>query len=251
MLRRSRVTSLLTAVGIVTLVAACGSDTVGGPTTPSLTIRGSAGAPPAGTANLVPLRAFLSPGHLVKNEVLNFIGDPSAVKIGVYAFYLSQNEDCSAPVLVANNGTTPVVKDFAQNPVLFTGTPDAGTYKCVILRMSDVITFQSAVASTNCATHTDYTMDIYRAPDADFLDVNGSPIVATGTDVSPSDDKVYIFASINPAAVTARGMSPHQTLTLTGTLTVPGTGTFYWNGHNTVTDNAGSCGMQPPQLEFR
>ena len=67
------------------------------------------------------------------------VGNPSKVSIGMYAFYLSQNEDCSAPVAMTDNGSTAVVKDFAQNPVLFTGTPAAGTYKCVILRISDAM----------------------------------------------------------------------------------------------------------------
>jgi len=195
-------------------------------------------------------RASLLP-RLSGGQSMTVVGDPSQVNIGMYALYLSENEDCSAPVLVSDNGTTPVVKDFAQNPVLFTGTPAAGTYKCVILRISDAIHFESASSSANCTPGTDYAMDIYRAPDTDWKDVNMGQITATGSDTMPSDDKVYIFASTNPTAVTARGVSPHQTLTLTGALTVPGSGTFYWNSTNTVTDYGTGCGMEPPQLAFQ
>jgi hypothetical protein len=231
-------------------IAACASDSVNSPEAPALTVKGSAGAPPSVSPTRLVRRSLLV--HAGQNIPPEFIvGDPSQVNIGMYALYLSENEDCSAPVLVTDNGNTAVVKDFAQNPVLFSGTPPTGTYKCVILRMSDVVHFKSATASANCALNTDYAMDIYRAPDTDWKNVDLGTIVGTGTDVAPSDDKVFLFATTDPSATEARGISPNQTILLTGTLAVPGTGTFYWNGTNSVTDAGTDCGMEPPQLSFQ
>jgi hypothetical protein len=230
------------------VAAACSSDGVS-PST-SLTISGSASAPPsAGVTSLIPGNIFGRASMNIPPEMI--VGDPSHVNIGMYALYLSPNEDCSAPVTVADNGNTAQVKDFAQHPVLFAGTPAAGTYKCVIFRMSDVVRFQSHTPSAHCAANTDYAIDIYRAPDTDWRDINVDTITATGSDASPSDDKVYLFASTDPSAVIARGMSSSQVLHLTGALTVPGSGTFYWDGTGSVTDDGTACGMEPPELSFR
>jgi hypothetical protein len=246
--RTARVALVLaTVVGF----AACSEDTTS-PSAPSFTVKGSASAPPSSVANLLVHQSLLT-GLTPRFDHSGgtVVGNPSKVGIGMYAFYLSQNEDCSAAVQMADNGSTPVVKDFTQNPVLFTGAPPAGTYKCVVLRISDAMHFESANAGGGCAQNTDYAMDIYRAPDNDWKDVMGDAIVATGSDVAPSDDKVYLFASINPAAVIARGISPNQTLSLTSTLTVPGTATFYWDATNTIDTDGTVCGMEPPSLSFR
>jgi len=229
-------------------VAACAGDGVNGPGA-TFTVHGSAGAPPVSGNRLVRNALLVGASSNIPPEFL--VGDPAKVGIGMYALYLSENEDCSAPVLVDDNGVTPVDKDFVTHPVLFSGTPAAGTYKCVIFRMSDVVHFQSATASPNCHLDTDYAIDIYRDPDTDWRDINVDTIYGTGTDASPSDDKVYLFASTDPAAVEARGMSPNQTLQLTGALTVPGSGTFYWDGTGSITDDGTACGMEPPQLSFR
>ena len=239
------------AVVFVTSLAACSQDSTG-PGTPSFTVKGSSSAPPSGVTNrLVHMSLLSSASPRFDQSGGTVVGDPSKVAIGMYAFYLSQNEDCSAPVAMTDNGDTPVVKDFAQNPVLFTGSPAAGTYKCVILRISDAMHFESASAGGGCAQHTDYPMDIYRAPDTDWKDINDEFIVGTGTDASPADDKVYLFASTNPDALLTRGISPNQTLSLTSALTVPGTATFYWNATNTIDTDGTVCGMEPPQLSFQ
>jgi hypothetical protein len=74
--------------------AACsGEGTIG--STPSLTVTGSAGAPPA------LLSAMAAPRRPISFSNASFVtsGDPSAVRIGMYALWISSNGDCSAPTL--------------------------------------------------------------------------------------------------------------------------------------------------------
>ena len=55
--------------------------------------------------------------------VMKFLGSPNEVNVQVYAFWLSPNEDCSDPVLIEDNGDTPVEFDLVGHPTLFTGSP--------------------------------------------------------------------------------------------------------------------------------
>ena len=238
------------AVVLSTLLAACSEGTTTG-SSPELTIKGSSQAAPAAAvaANIAPVYSMAGPGETP-------VGDPASMFIGIYALYISANADCSDPVLLVDNGSTPVPKDYATNPVLFTGTPAAGTYQCLIFRMSDVIRFTSAVTSGNCATDVAYEQDIYREGQNDWLDIDGNVIPATGTDAAPLDDKVFVYIAADTAAVMARGYSPNQIVQLHSNLVVPSTATFYWNGTNSITswdDGQGrtGCGLNPGQPEFR
>ncbi len=224
------------AASLVTL-AACSTATDGLAPSANFTVHGSAAAAPGTSA------AMAAPSATT--------GDPSSLTIGMYALYISANEDCSAPVLVDDHGATPQNKDFYSNPVLFSGSPAAGAYQCVAIKMSDVIRMKPATSFGNCVAGTEYAGDIYREGETDWKDVNLNPIVGTGTDSSPADDHVTIFLTRNPAAAIARGLSQHQVLHLGSNLIVPGQSTFYWNGQGTVVDEGGQCGINPGAPDFR
>lgn len=212
------------------LTAACSSAS-----SPSseFVVRGSAGAPPAPGAALVAT------------------GDPAALRIGMYALYISPNADCSSPVLVQDYGATAVVKDFVGNPVLFSGSPAAGAYQCVALKMSDVIRVVPDSSFSVCVAGTEYAGDIYREGETDWKDVDLNPIIGSGTDSLPADDHVTIVMSRDTTAAIARGFSTNQTIPLSSDLIVPGQSTFYWNGQGTVTDEGGQCGVNPGQPSFQ
>jgi hypothetical protein len=209
--------------------------------TPSadFTVRGSAGAPPLiRPASLVPPQSALT-------------GDPGALRIGVYALYISPNADCSSPLLVQDYGATAAVKDFVSNPVLFTGSPASGSYQCVAIKMSDVIRVQPATSFSVCDSTVEYAGDIYRAGETDWKDVDLNPIIGSGSDSLPVDDHVTIILTRDTLAAQARGFSTNQTLTLGADLVVPSQTTFYWNGQGTVTDAGGQCGVNPGQPSFQ
>ncbi len=240
---RSRMALL---AGLLALASAC-SDGTQAPAD-SLTIHGSGSAAPA-LATRAAAALVRTPGAAFSETFLS--GDPASMSVGMYALYISANEDCSDPILVADYGATAQVKDFMQSPVLFTGSPAAGTYKCVIFKMSDVIGMVPATSFGACVAGTFYEGDIYRDGETDWKDVDFNPIIGTGTDDAPLDDHVAIFLTGNPAAVEARGASDNQVVLLHSDLIVPGQSTFYWNAEGSVTEEGGACGIQPGQPEFR
>ncbi len=227
--------SALFALPALVLASACTSTTS---STPALfTVYGSAGAPP------MILGSAFTPQYLT--------GDPGALRIGVYALYISPNADCSSPVLVQDYGATASVKDFVSNPVLFSGSPADGAYQCVAIKMSDVIRVQPATTFGVCDSTVEYAGDIYRAGETDWKDVDLNPIIGTGSDSVPADDHVTIVLTRDTTAAQNRGFSTHQTLPLASDLIVPSQSTFYWNGQGTVTDAGGQCGVNPGQPSFQ
>jgi hypothetical protein len=145
-------------------------------------------------------------------------------------------------------------------PTLFAGTPAAGTYRCLIFEADDLKTIvPDAAAQTafpaHCRVGTEYTTDLYRAPDNDFRRLDGSVITARGSRAGPVRDRVFFYASTNHAAVTARGPSLRQTLTLTAPLVVPGRTTLYVDATNgllgDVEDGIGFCVVEAGVMGFR
>lgn len=197
----------------------------------SLTVMGSAGSPAA-------LRDPTS-------------GDPASLLIGMYALYISPNADCSSPILVQDYGATASVKDFVNQPTLFSGSPDPGSYQCVAIKMSDVITVSPGTTFGNCHSGVLYPGDIYRDGETDWKDIDLNPITGTGTDAAPADDRVLLVLSRDTTAAIARGFSTHQVLDLGSDLVAPGQSTFYWHGEGTVVDAGGQCGVNPGHPSFQ
>jgi hypothetical protein len=233
-IRRGTRSHALLSVLAAALAGACTSAT-SSPTS-LFTVYGSAGAPP-----------LIRPSGFTWQHLT---GDPGALRIGVYALYISPNADCSSPVLVQDFGTKPVVKDFVH-PVLFSGSPADGAYQCVAIKMSDVIRVQPTTTFSVCDSTVEYAGDIYRAGETDWKDVDLNPIIGTGSDSVPTDDRVTIILTRDTTAAQTRGFSTHQTLPLSSDLIVPSQSTFYWNGQGTVTDAGGHCGVDPGHPSFQ
>ncbi len=144
-----------------------------------------------------------------------------------------------------------MVKEFVSNPVLFTGSPAAASYPCVMMVMSDVIAMQPATSFGACVAGTEYLGDIYRDGDSSWVDVNMNQVIGTGSDSFPVDNHVTIFMSTDTAAALARGISDNQLISLGSDLIVPGQSTFYWNGEGSVVTNGVECGINPGRPTFR
>jgi hypothetical protein len=226
------------------LLAACSSS----PSSPdaSLTVLGSAAAPAGMTSAHRSLQ-----GRSLSFAAAVTTGDPASVLIGMYALWISPNADCSNAVLVQDYGSSPAVKDFVAGPVLFTGEPAAGTYECIVIKMSDAIDFSSASAFGACSTGVVYHQDIYREGESDWKDVNLTTIVGSGTDDAPGDDHVAIVITTDTTAAITRGFSTNQVVPLASPLVVPGSSTFYWNAEGSVTTEDGRpCGLMPGAPAF-
>jgi hypothetical protein len=169
----------------------------------------------------------------------------------MYALWISSNADCSAPTLVQDYGDAGEVKDLVQNPVLFSAEAADATYECVIIRMSDVIGFESASSFGTCEANVAYETDIYREGQTDWKDADLNPIIGTGTDSVPSNDHVALVMTTDTTAAIGRGFSGNQVIALASPLVVPGQSTFYWNGQGSVTSEPGyPCGLQPGAPAF-
>lgn len=227
----------LVAAGVV--LAACQTPLANPSST--LTVHG-AGTGPVPSGALVASRTGLSASVLT--------GSPSSVTFRMYDLWISAQGDCSSPVLVQTYGTAGQDKDFLQNQVLFEGEPAAGSYQCVMFRMSDVLHMTPATTFGACVAGTDYAGDIYRDGESDWKDVDLNVVVGHGTDTAPVDDHVTIFFARDTTAALARGISAHQLVLLGSNLVVPAQSTFYMDAQNAVQTDGVSCGLQKPRTSF-
>lgn len=179
-------------------------------------------------------------------------GSPETMILKIYAVYLSTHEDCSSPILVVDNGSTPVANDLSNNPVLIQASPPDGDYPCMILKISDNLTFRpdaeaSAAFPAICPSNSDAVFDIYRTDSGDsWKDLDGNVIAPSGTISSPGDDTVFVFASTNVSALLTGPFAPdpNQTQELTGSLTVPGQATFYVDFSGGVKGDDDRCSIE-------
>jgi hypothetical protein len=239
MSRSSSLTTLAGAFALTFSLAGCGSF-VGEATDDALVIRGSAGAPTSD-----------GPGHEPQgNPPGGLIGNPAAIKLSLQGLYLGTNPDCTDLVRVEDYGTNPVEVDLVNDPVLFSVNPPDGTYACVVFRMSDLVRVRPQSDFGGCSSATEYMADIYREGGEAYLDVDGQPTLAHGTDDAPQSDLIALVMTTNVTAAKATGFSTHQIVPLANALTVPGTATFFWNGDGTVMSVEGMCGVNPGSVEF-
>ena len=138
------------------------------PDTGELILRGSSQPPPSPVAPLTTAASVP-------------VGDPASFLVGLYSFHISENADCSGPFITAfDNGGAPATRDLTTNPEFFTASDvPTGTYPCVAMRISDILSFQSESSGGACMTGVTYTGDVYRAgaEDEPFLDLSLTPIL--------------------------------------------------------------------------
>ena len=242
----------LAALSMTLLLASCGDDSAD--TEATFTLKGSASA--AATAWYQPaIDALLSRAHAAPE------GSPTSTTLSIYSVWLSPNTDCTSPVLVDDNGATPVEHDLFMAPDLISGSPADGVYNCMILEMDDTLMFQAdataVAAHAGCVdTTTEYTFDIYRdgeSDDGQWIDTAEALIDATGTVAAPGTDKVAIFITTDEAALTALPNGPHenQMVMLTSTITVPTSVTLFWDFTDTVDENGGQCWLEGAEVGVR
>lgn len=233
-----RFTATSFAVAAALAVGACAADSTGSTgTTPAALVVYGSGAP--GGAS------FVSP----PDSGITF-GGAASFTVTVYSLYVSANNDCSNPVLVQDLGANGVDKEFMSGPVLFEGSPAAGTYPCVMMKMSDVLRMKPSTTFGACNAGTEYSGDIYRDGESDWVDVNLATVTGTGTETVPSNDHVTIFITRDPSAAQARGISEHQLVGLQTSLVVPGQSTFHVDASNAVATDGTQCGMEKPVFSF-
>lgn len=231
-------------------LAACGGDD-----TPALVIKGSSSSPP--TASVISSLEFELASFSKLFDDGTPVGPPALLNFGIYKLMLSSNEDCSDPITVVDHGSNDVVTDLATNPTLFSASPPDGTYKCIILRHNDVMSYKSSVAQGSCNTTTTYSFDSYRSDSDETAqkDPDGNEYVGRGSSTSFVEDKPYIYvtSAAGKAAMAANGFdNVNQFVTLESQLVVPGTATLYWDLSEAIRDDGSNCNLAPETgFEFR
>jgi hypothetical protein len=226
----------LAALALATLLG-CAAE----PATPdaSFHLYASGSAPPRAPGAKSPLG---SPSRLT--------GDPAALVIGTYALYLGASADCSDLKLVQSNGASGSVEDLMASPLLFSASPQDGSYACMAMKMSDVIHVVPTSSFGGCAAGHDYVNDIYRKDENDWVDTDYQLVEGHGDDVNPVDDGVTLFMTTDANAAILTGINMHQAIPLGAPLKVPGQTTFYWDAAGTVVDEDGACTIEPGRPSF-
>ncbi len=177
------------------------------PTTGTLTIRGSSSA--AG--------ALWGPGFMTMNAPPVMLpGTPTSLKVRMQKVYLSTSADCSNPVLVQDKGTGDY-QDLAGKPTVFSGSVAAGTYNCLVLKISDIMKFTpdaaaQAASGGVCVAGRETDFDILKVEDPveNWYDVDtGGTVAGAGTYGNAVAQSVFLFISTSPAAVTAANARVH------------------------------------------
>ena len=105
--------------------------------------------------------------------------DPSSVRIKIYEIRLSHASDCSNSVRIVNNPGG-AVTDFVTNPTIGAGAVPNGAYQCIMVKLSNLITFTPASTDNNCVAVTSYTRNVFQAPgggQTNSIDPDGNVLV--------------------------------------------------------------------------
>ena len=122
----------------------------------------------------------------------------NSLKLRVYKLAVSTDANCTNPTTVIDNGDTPVLTDVkASNPIFGSGQIFDGTYPCIMIEMSDTITYSGQASSSgNCSPSSETSRDLCR------LDNGGTTQLLNGStfNCTNSEDHVVIYLSTNTVA---------------------------------------------------
>jgi hypothetical protein len=133
--------------------------------------------------------------------------NPASLTIKVLEVRLSTHKDCSSSVSVFKPAS-PSVMDFAAGPTLGSGAIPFGTYHCVAVHLSDIMTVIPAATTDDglCVAGTSYQQDIFNTPaqgDISVDPVTGATINGTGDPSNvplETEDDPWIYFSDDPTA---------------------------------------------------
>lgn len=186
-------------------------------------------------------------------------GDPSSLKVKVYAVYASLSAQCTAPIQIFSNDAGTFV-DFLTNPTLGDGELADGTYNCVIIKMSSVIKHTPLTTDSTCVAGTEYTGGVCNASDS-ASDLDGNPIVCAGdgSNAGSVDNTVYMYLTTDSAASLGDRAFVHPTAAGDGNgihlgspliISATSTAKFVVDAHGGVVAGGGECGINPPAFDF-
>jgi len=190
--------------------------------------------------------------------------DPASLVMNVYTAWISPSQDCSSPLLVFDSGGAPKPFDMLKAPTLGGGNPPDGTYPCLILKMSSVVTVVPATTEGSCIAGQAFSHSICRADNGGVTTpivagnfVTDKACVGAGTDDPPTDNKVFLYLSTGSTLVKGsafqRPTIPTNGIMLGAPFVVNGAsaGTFVVSGAGAVNGSGARCKMNTPTFSFR
>lgn len=197
-------------------------------------------------------------------SVASAAGDPSSLKLKVFAVYASTSAQCTSPIEVFANAA-PDYTDFLASPTLGGGDLPDGTYPCIIIKMSSIIKMTPAATPTpptDCTVGTEYTGGVCNTGDSpvDGLTAVGD-IVCTGdgSNAGSVDQTVYMYLTTDTAA-SSGNKAFHRPVTagdgngikLLTPLVISSTtrAKFVVNASGQVVGGGGECGINAPVFSF-
>jgi len=193
-------------------------------------------------------------------------GSPSYAYLKVYSAAVSTSALCTNPVVLFDSATPREINMF-DSPTIGGGDLADGTYRCVMMKISDTIRFKPAANDgTACLATNEYNLDVCGSGTSGNNPITGATINCTGGTLNAvGSDTVYIFISTNSTDTTGAGANAFQAPTsaadgargmnLGAPFVVAGSsaGQFVMDLTNKVdgTSSAPDCDLKPPLFKFR
>ena len=106
----------------------------------------------------IALPAFLS-AALIAVSASAAVQTPASFKLKIYKFAVSTSETCENPILV-HVDDNPSYTELTVGPTIGNGHLADGTYKCVMIEMSDLVKFSASQDDGACVAGVEHTMDV-------------------------------------------------------------------------------------------
>lgn len=186
-------------------------------------------------------------------------GDPSSLKVKVFAVYASLSAQCTAPIQIFANDTGNFV-DFLTTPTLGGGDLGDGTYNCVIIKMSSIIKHTPKTTESTCEAGVEYTGGVCNASDS-ATDLDNAPITCEGdgSNAGTVDNTVYMYLTTDSAASKGNKAFVHPVTAGDGNgiklgspliISSKSRAKFVVNANGQVVAGGGECGINPPVFNF-
>ena len=186
-------------------------------------------------------------------------GDPSSLKVKVYAVYASLSAQCTSPTQIFVNDTGTFV-DFLSNPVLGDGELSDGTYNCVIIKMSSIIKHTPLTTESSCLAGTEYVGGVCSMYDSATA-LDNAPIACggDGSNAGSVDNTVYMYLTTDSAASEGDRAFVHPVAAGDGNgiklgspliISANGRAKFVVNANGKVVAGGGECGINAPVFDF-
>jgi hypothetical protein len=195
----------------------------------------------------------------------------TSTKLNIFGMWISTNSNCSNPTEIFNSVTS-TQYDMFTNPTFGANSSiTTGTYKCLIIKMSDQITFTPAATQGSCTIGVPATIDVCMASNTinTSVDLAGTTINC----VDNTDDTVFVYVSVDSycadsiSDVRCDGTTTYPNAFLPPTaadddqrgvklasnivLTASTTATFVFDTTSKVDGTGGTCNLEPPVMSIR